>query len=97
MIDRAAILSKILDERIRQNDLPGAEYDLTNGPNDWSSIAAKYLTEDAKRRGIIPCAEAYQQSLLKAGAVILAALEHIDHMVSEGKLSAGKLSAGKLK
>ncbi len=85
-MDANELIDLITKERKRQRSLPGSEFDLTNGPNDWSSIAAKYLTESAQCHGIPPLAEEYRDSLIKAAAVILAALDHLDTMKDSGKL-----------
>lgn len=76
----------IVKERERQRSLPGSEYDITNGPNDWVAIITKYLSEEAQCKGITPEAERYKTSLIKAGAVIIAALEHIEYMEKEDRL-----------
>jgi hypothetical protein len=85
MSRREEFLQAILNERLNQHSLPGSEYDVTNFPNDWVAIASKYLAEESRCKGIKPTKQAFQESLIKAGAVILAALEHIDHMEKEGR------------
>lgn len=84
---RAALLSAVASERERQADLPGREWDIRNGPNDWIAIAARYLGEEARRAGHVPSRDAYEASLIKAAAVILAALEHGEVMQREGRLA----------
>lgn len=78
----AHLLEKIKQERDRQRTLPGSEFDARNSVNDWLAIAGHYLTESAKRkssasynRGAVS-QEEFEDSLIKAAAVILAALEH---------------------
>lgn len=86
MDKREELLNLILQERERQVHLPGSEFDLTNGPNDWVAIATKYLSEESKCKGLVPSKEKFQDKFVKAGAVILAALEYIDHMEEEKRL-----------
>jgi len=85
-MDTHELIDLITEERKRQHSLPGSEFDLTNGPNDWSAIAAKYLTESAQCHGIPPLSDDYRDSLIQAAAVILAALDHLDSMKDDGKL-----------
>lgn len=80
MSTRAELLARIEAERVRQVDLPGSEYDVRNTPNDWAAIAMHYLSEEVRRAGSVPIREDYEEALVKAGAVILAALEHAEHM-----------------
>lgn len=95
MVDKSdALLGLIRAERDRQRTLPGSEYDSTNSVNDWIAIAGHYLNEPAKRkssqsfnRGAIPSVEAYESSLIKAAAVILAALEHSAALKRNGDLT----------
>lgn len=89
-MNRQEIIDKILQERERQHDLPGSEFDPRNGPNDWIAIAGHYLFEDARRNGMTPESEEYKDSLIKAAAVILAALEHSDHMAEKQWLNKEK-------
>ena len=77
---RDAFLKLVEAERVRQVSLPGSEYDIRNNPNDWVAIASHYLTEEVRRGGVIPDADAYAASLVKAAAVIAAAYEHIEIM-----------------
>lgn len=76
----------IQEERKRQRSLPGSEFDLTNGPNDWAAIASKYVTESAQCHGIKPLKSDFQDSMVKAAAIIVAALDHIEYMEKEGRL-----------
>lgn len=85
-MDTKEFVDLIIEERKRQRSLPFSEFDLNNGPNDWSAIAAKYLTESAQSRGVLPDSVEYRNSLIQAAAVILAALDHIDIMKDKGKL-----------
>lgn len=83
---RGEILASVGEERDRQADLPGREWDLRNGPNDWIAIAARYLGEEARRAGHVPTRAAFEDAMTKAAAVILAALEHADAMQADGRL-----------
>lgn len=83
---RKQFVSNIVAERERHIDLPGSEFDLNNGPNDWIAIASRYLSEGAQRKGVTPSSEDFVDNLTKAAAVILAGLEHVDHMKSHKRL-----------
>lgn len=83
---RDEILQKILAERKRQLNLPGSEWDLRREPNDWLSIAGRYLFEGASTKNQKPSKDEFEDVLIKAAAVILAALEHIEVMENDGKL-----------
>jgi hypothetical protein len=76
MTERRRILEDINLERVRQESLPGSEYDQKHSRNDWIAIATMYLSRAASRKHIPITDEEYQDSLVKAAAVILAALEH---------------------
>lgn len=91
---RENLLERIKQERERQVSLPGSEFDAKNSINDWVAIAGHYLNEPAKRKG--PASHwggsqveqsDYEDSLIKAAAVILAALEHSDTLKKKGDLS----------
>ena len=86
MVDRAELLTRIDSERLRQFNLPGSEYDARNTPNDWVAIAMHYLCSDVRRGGSVPDRAEFEDSLIKAGAVILAALEHAESMSKAGNL-----------
>ena len=81
------IITRILAERERQFNLPGIEYDIRNTPNDWTSIIAHYLHEEVRRGPLKPTRENYEDSLVKAAAVIIAALEHCSKMDSNNHFS----------
>lgn len=83
---RSSILAEIEQERVRQFNLPGSEWDSRNGPNDWVAIATHYLGEEVRRSGNVPDRNAYERSLIKAAAIIVSALEHIDIMVKNETL-----------
>ena len=86
MIGRREILERILAERQRQIDLPGSEWDIRNSPNDWIAIVNHYLSEESRRNSQIPERDKFEDSLIKAGAVLLAALEHTDTMTQNRSL-----------
>lgn len=83
---RDEFLARVANERVRQFNLPGSELDTRNTPNDWVAIASHYLGEEARRGGSLPEQDAFEDSLIKAAAVILAALEHTDLMKTKGHL-----------
>jgi hypothetical protein len=83
---RKQILFSVMEERIRQIDLPGSEWDLKNTPNDWIAIASHYLSEATRRNGVVPNKDDFQESLTKSAAVILAALENINTLVENNHL-----------
>ena len=70
------IIQKIKNERSRQFDLPGREFDVNNTPNDWSSIIGFYIFEEIRRSLHKPLRKDFEDSLIKAAAIILATLEH---------------------
>ena len=85
-MSRKALLERIENERARQLDVPGSENDVRNTPNEWMAIAAHYLTEDVRRGGYVPHRQMFEDSLIKAAAVILAALENANSMENLGYL-----------
>lgn len=85
---RRSLIDQIVVERERQFNLPGSEFDLTKSPNDWIAVASYYLSENAARLAHSTVrAEDFEDSLTKAAAVILAALEHVEHMKKTGSLT----------
>jgi hypothetical protein len=89
-----ALLERVRTERERQRSLPGSEFDGKNTVNDWVAIAGHYLSEPAKRKGptshwggLSVSQVDYEDSLIKAAAVIVAALEHADSLKKNGDLS----------
>ena len=82
---RDDLIQKILNERARQFNLPGREMDIDHMPNDWITIASAYLHDGATRNHVRPDIENYQDALVKAAAVILAALEHVDMMKKKAR------------
>lgn len=81
-----ALLERIRAERQRQADLPGSEWDVKNTPGDWVSIVSHYVSAEVRRNGMVPEVEEFEDNLIKAAAVILAALENMDIMRSRGEL-----------
>ena len=86
-MNRDAIMQRILAERDRQFDLPGREFDVRNTPNDWAAIVGRYLFEEARRGRFKPTRASYEDSLVKAAAVLLAALEHCSMMDAHNEFS----------
>lgn len=79
-INRDQIIEKIKEERSRQINLPGSEWDMKNTPNDWVAIVSHYVTESVRFKGQSPNRKSFEDSLIKAAAVCVAALENIDIM-----------------
>ena len=87
-MNRSDILERIKAERERQLDLPGSELDANNTVNDWIAIAGYYLSQEARRATTLQSRQVdFEKELIKAAAVIVAALEHSQHMKSKGELS----------
>lgn len=84
---REIILGKIENERSRQLDVPGSENDVRNTPSEWVAMAAHYLTRDVRRGGFVPDREMFEGNLIKAAAVIIAALENAYTMETLGHLT----------
>lgn len=84
--NRKELVEKIIAERERQLNLPGAEWDVKNSPNDWGAIAASYCLSSTSRKYTNPTSTDFEDDLIKAAAVILAALENIPNMKNENKL-----------
>lgn len=70
------ILQLILDERAKSFDAPGTEFDHLKTKNDWTALTAYYLFETSTHKEKHVSFEEFRSSLIKAGATILAALEH---------------------
>ncbi len=79
-------MARVLDERSRHFHLPGSEWDARHTPNDWISIIGSYVHREASRNGQSPSREDFEDSMIKAAAIIVAALEHTSVMESQGKL-----------
>lgn len=78
MATREQILSEISGERDRQFNLPGSEFDQLHSVNDWIAIASQYLSRSADRKHTKTDSREAREGFIKAAAVILAAIEHID-------------------
>lgn len=83
---RQEIVESVLRERERHFNMPNSEWDVKNSPNDWIAIAAAYLTSASTRKHTTPLVSDFEDDLVKAAAVILAALENIQSMRSSGTL-----------
>lgn len=83
---RQEIVDRIIVERERHFNLPGSEWDVQNSPNDWIAIAATYLTSGSSRKHTKPIAADFEADMVKAAAVILAALENCASMRDSGTL-----------
>jgi len=79
-VKQKKLLERIRAERQRQADLPGSEWDAKNSPGDWVSIVTHYVSSEVRRNGMVPEAEEFSDNLIKAAAVILAALENVELM-----------------
>lgn len=79
-------LEKVRDERKRNADLPGSEWDVKNTPGDWVAIITHYVSAEVRRNGVVPETHEFQDKLIKAAAVIAAALESVDAMKDRGEL-----------
>lgn len=76
--NRDRILNEISIERDCHFELPGSEYDQLHTPNDWIAIVSQYLSRGAIRKHTKVDETYYRESLIKAAAVIVAAIEHLD-------------------
>lgn len=83
---RQQLLEKIIQERLRQFDLPGSEFDISRSPNDWLAIAGRYLFSAASTKNIKSSKQDFEDDLIKAAAVILAALENSDRLAEQHQL-----------
>lgn len=75
---RLKILEEISQERDRQYNLPGSEYDVKHTVNDWVAIATQYLSRNATRKHQSISSEDQRDNFIKTAAIILAAVEHLD-------------------
>ena len=79
---RERILGEISGERDRQFNLPGSEFDQLHSMNDWIAITSQYLTRSADRKHTKSDQREQRESLIKAAAVIVAAIEHLDQSIT---------------
>lgn len=77
-ITRQKLFDMISQERDRQYNLPGSEYDQLHSINDWIAISTQYLSRCADRKHMQHDSTDKKESLIKAAAVIVAALEHLE-------------------
>jgi hypothetical protein len=84
---RSEIVQLIVDERERQFNLPGREFDILNTPNDWSGLICKYASRGIVTHHTQTNRDDFVDDLIKAAAVILAALEHVDLLVSRNEMA----------
>lgn len=77
-------MNEISIERDCHFELPGSEYDQLHTPNDWIAIIVSCCSENVTKLHSKPCEVDYKKSLIKAGAVIVAAIEHIETMKKIG-------------
>lgn len=81
-IARQKIFESISTERDRQYNLPGSEYDQLHSMNDWVAIATQYLSRSVDRKHLKTTNQEKIESLIKAAAVIVAAVEHLENKKS---------------
>lgn len=74
-ISRDEIIQLIISERTFQMSNPNNLSDHHKTKNDWTSLAGYYLFESASRPDKHVSFDEFRQSLIKASAVLLAALE----------------------
>lgn len=72
---REQIIQMIVDERQNQIANPNTISDLKKTKNDWTALVGFYLFESASRSDKHVSFDEFRESLIKAAAVILAALE----------------------
>ena len=81
------IIEKIQQERLRQFDIPGSEWDSQNSPGDWIALISHYVSKEVRAKGVAPLTVDFEEALIKAAAVIIAALEHIPAMEDRDQLN----------
>lgn len=86
-ITREQIILMIVQERMNQIASPNTLADMNKTKNDWTSLAGYYLYESSSRPDRHVSFDEFRGSLIKAAAVILAALEssfsHEDEKLQE--------------
>ena len=77
---RTAIFDEIDNERKRQDELWGYEFDDKNNPNDWVTFVVRYLSKAADDRVIKheDFEKNYRLNMVKAATIIIAAIEAYD-------------------
>lgn len=81
-----SLIERVRQERQRQLDLPGSEWDRKNTPGDWIAIVSHYVAQEVRRNGVVPSREEFEDNLIKAAAVIFAALEYAEVMENRDQL-----------
>lgn len=85
---RDDLIARIIAERNRQFNLPGLEFDIMKTPSDWCTLIGHYVFSNANRGATKPNREEFEEDLIRAAAVLLATLEHVDHMAAKKHFSA---------
>jgi hypothetical protein len=76
---RQLIFDEISGERDRQFNLPGSEFDQKHTINDWVAISTQYVSRAADRKHTKGDLLEQREWFIKAAAVIVAALEHLNN------------------
>lgn len=84
-VKREHLITEIVNERLRQLELPGSEWDQRNSSADWIALITHYVSGETRRNGTKPNAEEYRDNMIKAAAIILATLEYFDDMQERGE------------
>ncbi len=77
-------LELVAVERERHFNLRSSETDVRKSPNDWIATICSILGEGVERSGIPLAREDFERTLVKAAAVCVAALDHVD-LLAENK------------
>ncbi len=85
-MNRQLYLDALVKERERHFDLPGMEHDISKSPNDWIATICSIIGEALERSNVPPTRHDFERSMIKASAVCLAALEHVEIMVEKKTL-----------
>lgn len=81
-IDMEPIIDAILDERKRQDDLWGKEFDDINTPNDWVAYITRYVSDGAYNgKDNKFDINHFRKRLVQSAALCVAAIESIDRKV----------------
>jgi len=76
MTTRDEIIQKIIEEREKQLNGPNSSCDSEKTKNDWVAKIGYYLFETSSRPDKHVTFEEFRESLIKASAIILSALEN---------------------
>lgn len=76
MATRDEIIQKIIEERENQLNSPNSSSDYLKTKNDWVAKIGYYLFETSSRNDKHVTFEEFRESLIKAAAIILSALEN---------------------